>query len=143
MTRRVIAAAVFVLTVLSGCRESHAATVPAHALLTYSVTPGGVPIHYPAWMHAAVIAEVETAIDAAGVPAGWTVEVAIPYFVHPTKPERLLQGLTYPDLRHLVLGIRAVPCNGEPILPVLQHEVDHANHPEDPCYGHPPGDPDC
>lgn len=144
--RRLAAALAFAAVLLAGCREAHGATSVTAAgqfplpATGYTTTPGGVPVSFPEWfVSLGFVAQAESAIDAAGVPAGWVVEVTVPAFVHPRNPARLAEGITLFSERRILVG--ASIC-GAALLPLLAHEVDHARHPDDPCFGHAPGDCD-
>ncbi len=145
--RVMLGLAVSVLS-LAGCREASHAAAPAAGplpLAGYTVTQGGTVVSYPAWLAAYPVAqaEAETAIDALNppIPDGWVVEIMPLEFVHPANPALIVTGLASLDERRLLVGFRSrFACNGTPVLPALEHERDHALHPDEPCFGHAPGD---
>lgn len=106
---------------------------PPRALAT---SPAGVPVHVPGWLFPAARDEAFAEIDAAGVPAGWAVEIVPPYFEMEQfdGTVRLTQGATLFAERRILVGFR--PCETGPALPALEHEVLHAQT-GDPCAGHP------
>lgn len=101
-------------------------------------TPGGVPVRYAAWLRPDERSEASAQIDGAGVPPGWSVEVTIPVW-ESRDGSRLMTGVTDFDNKRIIVGWRALPYLLP--LPALEHEVEHALHPEDICWGHNPGDP--
>lgn len=127
---------------MSACRERSGDTVyrwPPPREVT--ATTGGVPVHIPPWLWPLGEQEALAEIDAAGVPAGWSVEVVTPYFEARDRSGAVLlvQGETLPEERRILVGFR--PCDSGPALPALAHEVVHAVT-GDPCAGHE-GEPGC
>lgn len=140
MTRRVTATFVFALVVLfggcNGCGKpaSGAASTTSAPLKTYNhTTPSGVRVYYPKWLDTWTREQAEIAIDTAGVPEGWIVEVVPASFEHPLFPDKLLIGLCLFKEKRLLVGVNPAVCTGLPPLPSLKHEIGHAET----------GDPEC
>ncbi len=122
--RRLSLAAALTMLALAGCREHKFREYPP-APLTYEATAFGTPVHYPTWMTYQERHEAEIAINQAGVPDGWAVEVQVPWFPNPYDAyDVLVNGTAIPEYRRIVVGIRVDPS--DTILPELAREVDHA-----------------
>ena len=88
-------------------------------------TPAGVPVAVPSWVPEDLRPELCAEVDAAGVPEGWTGEVAVPIF-RPRCRDGLARGQCLRWCKRLVVGWRARPWEERPLLPALAHEVAHA-----------------
>lgn len=128
------AALLLAALLLAGCADASAPPAPA-----WSATPLlGTPVLWPAWVPPHMRDEAGAEIDAALIPAGWRVVVAVPIFEAAASPTGLARGLCDYTTRTITVGWRARPWEERPLLPALLHERDHVLY--GPCYGHPPGD---
>jgi hypothetical protein len=124
------AVALAVLLVVNGCARSPSSaryyalpSAPANL-----VTPGGVPVTVPSFVARVptLTADALAEIDAAGIPAGWSVVIVVPAFESSHSETGLARGLHDPEARVLTVGWRIRPYEDRPLLPALLHERDHA-----------------
>ena len=116
------AAALLAIVLLAGCADASSQRAPSRA---WTLTPLGTPLLLPSWVAPEFHAEVMAEVDAALVPAGWSVVVTVPIFEAPASPTGLARGLCDYDARTLTVGWRVKACEDRPLLPALLHEVGH------------------
>ena len=89
---------------------------------------------FPFWLdgYEGYKAEAMDEIDKQNIPSDWIVVVELPKFSHPDHG--LVRGICDYNAKTLQVGWRFAPYEDRPLLPALQHEVDHIHG--GPNFGH-------
>ena len=127
---------------LAGCSEKRSTPSAGPSGGLTLTSPGGTPVTFPSWLavHPDLMGEALGEVDAAGVPAGWSVTVRLPKFETGASATGLARGLCDYDRRELHVGFRFKPCEDRPLLVALVHEAGHAKY--GGCFEHD-GEPGC
>ena len=93
-----------------------------------------IRVYFPFWLddYPGYKLEAMTEIDKQNIPAEWVVIVELPKFSHPDHG--LVRGVCDYNAKTLQVGWRFAPYEDRPLLPALQHEVDHIHG--GPNFGH-------
>lgn len=132
--RRTLALVAAALVSVVSCRDVTRVQPRAHAPGRYVLSPRGTVVEVPSWIPPALAAEAVAEIDSEAPPAGWQVSIRTAVWHEPGIG--LVRGLARPHSRAIEVGWRLRPHEDRPLMPALRHEIDHAERPEDPCYGH-------
>lgn len=110
-------------------------------------TPSGwiVEVPAPLWSYPDLVDQALSEVDISFNPyrdqlLGWTVIIREPiYFMYGDNSyydDSWVRGSTNFARKEISVGWRVRGLDRTLVLPALDHERDHALHPEDPLYGH-------